>query len=607
MGLLMLVLVIGMLITWNQPGAAQVLTCRSSSATSVQSSNVTPKAYRVTGYVLDDVTGKPLSGAKVTLTTIVPIVHFLRPPTGIKSVPQESAPPKPVLPKPNPMRVTVTGNDGQFAFDGVPHEMFELMASKAGYLDVRHPQIGMGPHPVNLTSDRTFVLRLSPAASISGIARDHAGLPLRKNENIALYSITYWEGWPMTQYVGWPKRGTDGTYHFDDLQPGRYYLVVSPPWNRAEPERLEGGRAIGEVPERYPAPTIQNPSPYFTLYEGEQKKVDLALREETLHHVVMTMRPAPVLQVLSASGGIYLLHEDNRERGKYEAWLPDGSYWPTNQRPGEIDGSLPFKVMGADVSGLRFASAETGTTTLPVTVKPSIDGSSDLKCAPFAAADCWVATLYLLYLDPARGTGVAASVQLTASMQPIAIRLLPGRYAAVLLAQRNLYAESIRSGSADLAQAKLVIHQGQPPAPIEVELAQAAEVDGVVKRKGQPVAAYVYALPLVNAGAADYRLFDPVQAKSDGTFQIQGLASGAWTIFATDAELSLNVHDPADTAYWREHGTIVHTKVGHTAHTVVKETSSPKMLPARVSSNENPVVSFIRASRGLISRLVDSH
>jgi hypothetical protein len=247
MAQLVLMLVIGMLTTWSQPGAAQVATGArprtSSTAKQCQSDGVTGNVYRVTGPVVDDVTGKPLSGAKVTLTTVE--VRSSCVGCGVE----------PAQPHPEPPRVILTGSDGRFDFEGVPGKLIHMAASRQGYADVLRPPMGTAPPSVvSLKRDRNFVLRLA-AASISGIARDHNGALLGKNGDIALYIVTYWEGWPQTQYAGWPKREADGTYRFDGLVPGRYFIVVSPPWNRPEPERIEGNRVRGEVPVRCPAPT----------------------------------------------------------------------------------------------------------------------------------------------------------------------------------------------------------------------------------------------------------------------------------------------------------------------------------------------------------------
>jgi len=208
-------------------------------------------------------------------------------------------------------------------------------------------------------------------------------------------------------------------------------------------------------------------------------------------------------------------------------------------------------------------------------VQMNIDGTPDLQCGSFEARYCYLATLYLVLIDLGPSIEVAGDIQLTASTEPIATTLLPGTYEAVVAVERNLYVKSIRTGAFDLAKGSLVIHQGQPPAPIEVELAPAAGVDGVVRRKGKRVASYVYALAEEDTAGGNFRLFAPVESKPDGTFELAGLAPGSWTIFASDADLGLDVRDPSDTAYWRSHGTKVQLRAGSKAHIVVHEAPGP--------------------------------
>lgn len=562
---LVLVSALSMLTAWNQSGAGQTVTGEPTAAILAQSNLITDNVYQVTGRVLDDVTGRPLSGAMVSLARVEMHSECM----GGRC--RATSPP----PKPSPPRVTTTGADGQFAFDDVPQGYIEVGARKGGYLDVLRPRIDTQP-TMNLTSDQRLVLRLAPAASISGIARDHTGAPLEKNGNIALYIVTYWNGWRRAQYAGWPKREVDGTYHFDDLQPGRYYLVVSPPLDRPEPKRTEGKPAVGEVPARYPVPTSKNRSTFFTLREGEQKKIDLKVPEKTLHRVTFTAGPAYVSTVESASGGAYFTHEEIPGEDMFNAWLPDGSYWPNHQQPGEIDGPVPFEVAGADISGLHFDIAAMGAAGLTATAESSIDVPLDLKCGKIAATSCWIASLYLLYLNLDGSTEVVNSVQLNASTQSVVTTLPPGRYTPVVQTFRNLYVKSIRSGAMDLSQGPLLIRPGESPPPIQVELSQAGKVDGLVQREGQSVAAYVYALPAGDAAGTDYRLFAPVESKEDGTFEIEGLAPGPWVIFATDTNLNLDVHDPLDIGYWLDHGSVVNVDTGMPAHLMVEETPTPE-------------------------------
>lgn len=522
------------------------------------------KTYRVTGRVLDDWTGEPIRGATVCLQqgTIDHSLCQVRPPE-----------PKPV---------TTTDADGRFAFDDVPSGKIFVSAARDGYVLALHHRVGVETwSETRLTSNWNVVLYLVPPASISGIARDHTGAVIGKdaaNGKIELFAINYWGGLPATpNTAAEPTFKPDGTYHFDNLEPGRYFLAVNPGWSKEEPEGTRHNRPIGEVSLRYPGPTSRNHAPFFTLSEGEQKKLDLQIPEKTLHHVSLTGGSAAGFELRSLNGFRFGVQQQPRDKDAYYAWLPDGRYWLMSQSPGDGDRAVFFKVAGADVSGLHLENSAWDATRLPVTVQVSIAGSSVLQCGPIDASQCDVAYLELLAPDPAGTVGGGVDLELTASPKPVATTLLPGHYGAVVMARKNLYVRSIRSGAFDFAQGPLPVHKGQAPAPIQIELAPAAKIQGVVERDRKPVAAYVYALASGKTARANYRLFVPVESKDDGTFEMEGLAPGSWIVFASDTgNLQLDVRNPADTAYWGRHGTHLHARTGHTAHVVVKEMLKPR-------------------------------
>ena len=566
-----LVLIIGLLTLWNRSGYAQAGVGESRRAGSTatapirgQANQAGGEAYRVTGRVLDDRTGKPVGGATVSLERM-----------GMRCTLCGVRPPE-------PKRTTTTGADGEFAFDGVPSGKIFVSATRDGYVPALHHRIGVESWgETQLTNDWSQELHLVPAASISGMVRDHAGGLAGKdatNGTIALFEVSYWGGLPETSYTSvMPTFEADGTYHFNDLEPGRYFMVVSPGWDKEEPEGTRHNRPVGEVPLRYPKPSAGNPTPFFTLGEGEQKKISLQIPEKTLHHVSVTDGPTFGFELSSPSGGVFRVQQDQREKDAYFAWLPDGSYWLTSGNPGDVDGPVVFRVAGADVSGLHIKSAAWDTTRLPATVEVSIDGSPDLHCLPSDASECDLGNLELLNLAAGGTSSDAGDLRLTASTKAIATTLLPGRYGAVVAARKNLYVRSIRSGAFDLSRGPLLIRPGQAPAPIEAELAPAATIDGVVERDRKPVVAYVYALATGRTARGNFRFFAPVKTRDDGTFEMEGLAPGAWIVFASDVgNLQLDVRRRAETGYWRRHGIRVHAETGRTDRVVVKEARTPQ-------------------------------
>src|SRR5262245_6243175 len=80
--------------------------------------------YHVTGRVVDDVTGSPLSGVAVRMQIVYLHVSC-----------RNSNPPLPPPPEPPPAREMVTGRDGRFVFDDVPAREISITAKKDRYMD----------------------------------------------------------------------------------------------------------------------------------------------------------------------------------------------------------------------------------------------------------------------------------------------------------------------------------------------------------------------------------------------------------------------------------------------------------------------------------------
>jgi hypothetical protein len=57
---------------------------------------------------------------------------------------------------------------------------------------------------------------------------------------------------------------------------------------------------------------------------------------------------------------------------------------------------------------------------------------------------------------------------------------------------------------------------------------------------------------------------------------MQGLAPGSYLFFASDIELSLNVHDSAETAHWRSRGKILRVEPGKTTDLVLVVAEPPE-------------------------------
>jgi protocatechuate 3,4-dioxygenase beta subunit len=186
--------------------------------------------YHVSGRVIDDVTGRPISGATVNLSSLCKI-------SSNSSSNNEQYFSQRAL----------TGLDGSFDFDRIPPIAVNLEASKDNYLQVftfrRTADDPLGSFVIGPNSD-SVTLTIGPAASISGRVRGADGTPLG-DAWVTLERLTAWAGWRRLESYNTIQTDASGNYRFGLLPPGRYFLVAQPRLGPAKPPAHDGsGKAV---------------------------------------------------------------------------------------------------------------------------------------------------------------------------------------------------------------------------------------------------------------------------------------------------------------------------------------------------------------------------
>ncbi len=510
---------------------------------------------RVTGRVVDDAKGSPLGGVTVRLQTVTMFASCLNCNPLLPSPSEPSAP-----------RETVTTKDGLFTFESVPTSNISITAKKAGYMDAwplhRHADEPVGFYRA-AEHMKPIVLRLAPTASISGVFRDHNGVLIRKNTIINLWRLSAWDGWPRLDYGGFATFDGNGTYLFENLGPGRYYLEAEPPVDHQEGGHDQAGHTVGETPMRYPA--ASEPNPFFTLHEGEHTHIDFRFPLKTLHRVTGVLEEDQnysynIEDANRASS--YLITGSPFER-KLEAWLPNGTFWLSTGRD-DVSGTMPFSVADSDVGSLQF-SIDSRRVQIPIEVSTTPGDPAGEELEP--PKGLWF--LRMVRILPGGYVEVVGESTQTGQDTPRerleSVSVGPGDYAVEVAVWGNFYAKSVVCGHTDLALESLTIRAGDAPAPIRIVLATAAKAVGLVQRNGKPARTWVYAVAQEIEPKTDFRPFGPAISDEDGKFQMQGLAPGTYLFFASDVELPLNVHDADQLAHWRPQGELVRVEAGNTS------------------------------------------
>lgn len=513
--------------------------------------------YRVVGRVINDLNGRPIPGAVVRLVSLC----------GMSGTTGRNE-------KDYFQLQTVTNRKGKFAFEKIPAMVVRLSPSRDKYIGLwfKRTADALGNYVVG-SKTGSITLRLAPAASIFGIARDQRGVPMPET-SVTLRCLRNWDGWPQREYYNTTKTDDHGSYRLGPLPPGRYYLVawlypVKPPLRNAN------GKVVGYLPVRVPALLKGGKDTFLELKEGEQARVDFHFRRELLHHVTgnISGASAPIIAVIDRSGSrSYFvkssLTDNQRTCCEFEGWLPSGSFQLISKygADGNFVGSMPLHVTEGDISGIVLPVFREEPVRIPIEISSPAETAGGHPCAGVkVGCGFWYLQIIELlpngYVKPGPQSTMFGGTQAgRGAFRTEDVTVAPGTYAVAVMTSGNVYARSILSGPANLILGPFVVVPSRAPDPIRIVLAKGATVKGITRRDGKPVRAWVYAIP----EQPDARLFQPVRSETDGSFYLQGLAPVPYLFFATDVELNLDIHDPKILDYWRHRAQERTLRVGST-------------------------------------------
>jgi hypothetical protein len=508
--------------------------------------------YRVTGRVIDDLTGGPIAHATVVLSSLCAALDAT----------EQGA-------RHHWTAQGVSDQEGNFLLDNVPAMAAYLTASHDGYQEIwsfrRAADDPIGKYSIGKDTG-PITLRLAPSPSISGVVRGPGGAPLA-HAWVTLWCYRTWAGWRRREYCNSLETASDGSYAFTLLQPGRYALVAQPWLVSQEPPRHDAqNRGVGYVPASYPPPAAGGADSLMELAEGQQAHVDFELHEETLHHVTGTVSGRemwpPIVDMVGSNGSkSYVVKIANRCCG-FESWVPSGHFSLEAQFTsvdGEFIGSTPMEVRDADVEGVEFPLARRTGVEIPI----------EIRTVPADNADAMRKVLYLQfvklrpngYVESGPQSTMAGWMRPTGALRMESITALPGSYAVALTTTGNVYAQGISCGAADLMREPLVVRPVETPDVIRVAVAEGAMVEGVTRREGNAVRAWVYAVP----ERADASLLQAIVSDANGKFRLEGLTPGRYLFFASDVEVPLDAHNAAEMSYWQHVGQSLMLEAGKTA------------------------------------------
>jgi len=497
------------------------------------------QTFRIAGTVVNAMTGEPLSQARISIAD-----------TRDRS-------------KPIGM---ITTEDGHFEFSQLKAGKYSLSGAKHGFISAayeQHEQYSTAIVTGEEFATENLVLRLTPMALITGHATDEFGEGIR-SASVVLYFENHSGG--MTRITRYSNSTSDdrGFFDFSLLRPGKYYVsVTAKPWYAIHPASAVDG-ASGPASQVPSGLDVAYPTTYYngatdadsaTAIEvkgGDRLEIDVHVNPVAALHLVFRVPTneqgqqggfqMPVLEkrVFDAVNFVQTEGMNSIGPGVFEiTGVPAGRYTvrvkSSDSGPGLRAADVDLVQNGQELNDSR-GEALGG---LKVTIK--MPGDEPLP------------KQYGVGLQDARRRFVAFK-QGDPTGQFSFEDLPPGKYAMLVNSPGKIYSVvRVTSPAGDSWGHEVSIAAG---ATAEVTAALSAgvlRIEGVVKKKDKKIGGVLVAL-VPNDPVAHLDLFRRDQSDLDGSFVLQGVIPGAYTIVAVEDAWGLDWLQPSVLARYVQHG-----------------------------------------------------
>jgi hypothetical protein len=504
--------------------------------------------FRVTGTVVDAVSGAPVKGAEVFLTRGQTTFTVLTQPEGL------------------------------FVFEKLEPGKYALSAQAKGYQMQAFDEHENFSTAIVVGDDQyteNLVFRLIPASSISGQVMDEFSEGVR-NAQVMLFRKGIMNGKETVQMQNQSSTDDKGQYNFAALEPGRYYLAVhAQPWY-AQHNTLHFSDASSDASPGFRAATEQNasldvvyPVTYYpheteaarasmiSLQPGDRTQADLALQPVPALHLRFAVRGTDLTQigvgqVMQQTFGGQLVPTDSQviSRGKDSievAGIPPGHLilrFDVDRDPGnskgvrsmqqEIDATQDGALNLADIADEVEVSGKveiTGTVGFPDQV------SIMLRSAEF-------------------GSQYFANISKEGKNEFQIADVKPGRYNVLVANAPGFYVDTLQAAGATVSGNSMAIGSATQ-VRLTVRIGQGlGRVEGVALRDAKPTAGVMILLIPDQSQNHPFQ-FRRDQSDSDGSFTLQEVLPGRYTLVAIENGWNQQWANPAVFKQWLSGGEAV--------------------------------------------------
>jgi protocatechuate 3,4-dioxygenase beta subunit len=467
----------------------------------------------VEGTVVNAVTGEPIRKAQV-----MPIRGGGR---------QQAGPPA----------GAITDAGGKFKIVNLDPGQYRLMATRNGYA-----RSWFGPRPSGraapmLTLDkgqtlRGVVLKLTPAAVISGRVTDEDGEPVVEAQIQALRS-RYMNG--KRQLLPEGNASTDdlGNYRMHSLEPGRYYVKAS-----YMGARMDLGQEQSYQPVYHPGvPEASQAAPLEVRGGEEARAIDFRLVRSAGVRVRGRITNPPAS---SRFATVMLTSSDGMFGREFQPSRidPKGNF----ELRGVAPGAYSLVAIARDrenqlVARMPLQVPETGVEGIEVTLRPGVEvrGTLRMEGGSPPAADLKTINVVLGGSPgPFAGSQHAEVGEDGSFTIP---RVWDGSYRLQVMGlPEGAYVKAARAGQTDVLAEGLAVVDGVAPGPLDVVVSfDGGSIDGTVV-DGEKKAVSGATVTLVPASKRERTdLYRSAVADQNGRYTLSGVAPGDYLMFAWES------------------------------------------------------------------------
>jgi hypothetical protein len=507
-----------------------------------------PNTYTVSGTVVSATTGTPLAETRVTLTDT----------NNSRNVAS-----------------LLTGEDGRFAFRRLGPGKYSLQGSRRGYLSSgyqQHEQFWSAIVTGEELETQNLVLRLMPAAVLSGKVLDETGEPVRGAE-IKLYMEEHANGMTRVMPAGNTHTNDLGVFEFFSLSPGKYFAAVNAkPWYAVHPPSPPPGNIASPPVLVDKLLDVTYPTTYYVGTTSSDEASPILVKGGDREEIEISLVPVESLHLL------FHVPEEGQQQGFQVPvlekhvfdtvdYIPVEGVNPVS--PGVMEltgvpaGKYTVRIPGAQGQVAKFAEADIRN-----------DGQ-ELEVDKAESAASVKLVVHLPDGEPAP-TGVALGLQdergQIAAFNPVGA---DGRVAFDDLAAGSYKIIAARTAQKAYAVGRMLAENGRAVGP-NVNVTEGAElqlnvtlVEGVASvegtaRRGDKPASGVMVVLIPASPESREGLLRRDQSDSDGSFSLPDIIPGTYTVTAIEDAWDFDWSQPSALARYAQNGQPVTISAGKT-------------------------------------------